>query len=93
MEQKHIIILTGLIGLLGAVLVGVGEFMLHFDSLARYSEVHYDFLLATSDPQQTTGHFLGVLGAPLYVVGCWHIYLMLKPANQLLAFFGFILGA
>lgn len=93
MEKHNVIILTGLIGLLGAILVGAGEFMLHFDPLARYSEVHYDFMLATSDPQQTTGHFLGALGAPLYIVGCWHIYLMLKPANQKLAFVGFLLGA
>ncbi|WP_158770483.1 DUF6796 family protein [Paraglaciecola sp. L1A13] len=93
MERNNVIVLTGLIGLLAAVLVGAGEFLLHFDPLARYSEVHYDFMLATSDLQQTIGHFLGALGAPLYIVGCWHIYLMLKPANQKLAFFGFLIGA
>lgn len=93
MERNNVIVLTGLIGLLAAVLVGAGEFLLHFDPLARYSEVHYDFMLAASDLQQTIGHFLGALGAPLYIVGCWHIYLMLKPANQKLAFFGFLIGA
>jgi hypothetical protein len=50
-------------------------------------------MLATSDQQQTLGHFLGALGAPLYLVGCWHIYLMLKSANQKLAFLGFIVSA
>ena len=93
MERNNVVFLTGLIGLLAAVLVGAGEFLLHFDPLARYSEVHYDFMLATSDPQQTIGHFLGAFGAPLYIVGCWHLYLMLKPANQKLAFFGFLIGA
>tara|TARA_R110000744_G_scaffold50155_7_gene108606 strand:- start:1983 stop:2642 length:660 start_codon:yes stop_codon:yes gene_type:complete len=93
MERNNVIVLTGLIGLIAAVLVGAGEFLLHFDPLARYSEVHYDFMLAASDLQQTIGHFLGALGAPLYIVGCWHIYLMLKPANQKLAFFGFLIGA
>jgi len=50
-------------------------------------------MLAASDSRQTIGHFLGALGAPLYVVGCWHIYLMLKPANQTLAFIGFLASA
>lgn len=30
----------------------------------------------------TIGHFFGVLGAPLFVVGAYHIYLMLRPANE-----------
>jgi len=82
-----------MIGLIAAILVGAGEFLLHFDPLARFSETSYEFMLAASDERQTIGHFLGVLGGPLYVVGCWHIYLMLKPANQVLAFVAFVLGA
>jgi hypothetical protein len=50
-------------------------------------------MLAPTSAQQTLGHFLGSLSAPLYFVGCWHIYLMLKPANQKPAFVGFLLGA
>jgi hypothetical protein len=73
--------------------VGIGEFLLHFDPLARFSADGYAFMLAASDERQTVGHFFGVLGAPLYVVGCWHIYLMLKPANQKLAFLGFLASA
>nr|CAA6830622.1 MAG: Unknown protein [uncultured Thiotrichaceae bacterium] len=92
-ERKKQVILTGLIGLLAAVLVGVGEFLLHFDPMARFSESDYAFMLAASDARQTWGHFIGVLAAPLYVVGCWHIYLMLKPANQTLAFIAFLLGS
>lgn len=92
MNSKYIMI-TGIIGLVAAALVGVGEFLLHFDPLARFSTTSYEFMLATSDQQQTLGHFFGALGAPLYVVGCWHIYLMLKPANQKLAFIGFIISA
>jgi Family of unknown function (DUF6796) len=74
-------------------LVGIGGFLLHFDSLARFSETSYDFMLAASDERQTIGHFFGVFGAPLYVVGCWHIYLMLRPANQKLAFIDFLASA
>lgn len=94
MNEKKMAVITGLIGLLAAILVGLGEFLLHFDPMARFAEGgSYEFMLAATDSRQTLGHFLGTLAAPLYVVGCWHIYLMLKPANQKLAFVGFILGA
>ncbi|MCZ6829637.1 MAG: hypothetical protein O7F73_08630 [Gammaproteobacteria bacterium] len=92
-SQQQFLVLTGVVGAIAAIVVGAGEFLLHFDPLARYSETDYDFMLAASDSRQTMGHFLGVLGAPLYVVGCWHIYLMLKPANQTLAFIGFLASA
>jgi len=88
-----VLLFTGIIGLLASILVGIGEFLLHFDPLARFSETSYDFMLAATDQRQTLGHFFGSLGAPLYVVGSVHIYLMLKPANKTLAFMGLIIGA
>ncbi len=91
--HRQYLIITGLIGFIAALLVGTGEFLLHFDALARFSESNYNFMLDVSDPRQTVGHFFGVLGAPLYLVGCWHIYLMLKPANQKVAFAAFFIGA
>ena len=98
--QKRQILWTGVIGIAAALIVCVGEYLLHYDALARYSETSYEFLLASTDNQQTIGHFFGVLAAPLYLVGCWHMYLMLKPANQKLSFamfvltsYGFIMGA
>ena len=98
--SNNILVVTGIIGLLAAVLVGWGEFLLNFDNLARYSETHYDFMLGTSNASFSNGHFIGVLAAPLYLVGCWHISLMLRPAHQkwaMAAFFisayGFIVGA
>lgn len=93
MSEKKIIIITGFVGLLAALLTGTGEFLLHFDPLARFSEKSYEFMLAGSEERQTLGHFIGVLGAPLYVMGMWHIYLMLKPAHQKIAFIGFVLSA
>jgi uncharacterized membrane protein len=93
MTQYKIRILTGVVGVMAAIVVGTGEFLLHFDPLARFSAGGYTFMLAASEERLTAGHFLGVLGAPLYVVGCWHIYLMLKPANQKLAFLAFLTGA
>ena len=93
MSEKQMLYLTGLIGLIAAVLVGLGEFLLHFDPQARFTSGGYDFMLAASTDRQTWGHFIGTLAAPLYIVGAWHIYLMLKPANQKLAFIAFLVTA
>ena len=84
--------LTACLGLLGAVLVGTGEFMLHFDPLARFGE-GYAFMADVSDARLTAGHFFAMAGIPLYFVGCWHIFQMLKPAGEKLAFAAFLIGA
>lgn len=98
--DNRLLVATGLTGLVAAILVGWGEFLLNFDSLARYSEVNYDFMLGRTDLSLSLGHFIGVLAAPLYLVGCWHIYLMLRPARQkwamaafLISAYGFVVGA
>jgi len=95
---RSTIVVAGVVGLLGAVLTGAGEFMLHYDALARF-DVEYAFLIGISEHRSNIGHFVAVLGAPLYLIGCWHIRLMLKPASDrwsLVAFFvtayGFVVG-
>ena len=90
--------LTGLIGLLAAILVGTGEFLLHFDPQARFTG--YDFMADKPESELTAGHFFAVVGIPLYFVGMWHIAEMLKPAGEklsraffLIGSFGFLYGA
>ncbi len=90
--QKYLVV-TGLAGILAAILVGIGEYLLHYDELARYSETSYDFMLGTGDNHSTVGHFFGVFGATLYPVGCFHIYLMLKPASRRWASIAFLIGS
>jgi len=97
--RSHLIF-TGVIGLLAATLVGIGEYLLHFDSQARFAQGGYEFMQGISSSRTSIGHFFGVFGAALYPVGCYHIYLMLKPANArwasaafVLSTFGFIVGA
>ncbi len=92
---------AGVIGLLAAILVGAGEFLLHFDALGRFAEGGtYEFMLGISAERTTIGHFIGVLSAPFYIIGFWHIMKMLEPANPLvsrIAFaimsYGIIVGA
>ena len=95
------ITLAGIVGLLAAILVGTGEFLLHFDILGRFAEGGgYAFMQGISAERSTIGHFIGVLGAPLYIIGFWHIMKMLEPANRFasrVAFavmsYGIIIGA
>jgi hypothetical protein len=51
MEKSNTIILTGVTGMFAAVMVGAGEFLLHFDPLAQYSETSYEFMLAPTSAQ------------------------------------------
>lgn len=99
-EHRQIFI-AGIVGLFAAILVGVGEFLLHFDNLGRFGEGGgYEFMLGISAYRTSIGHFLAAIGAPLYLVGFWHLMKMLEPANKLasrIAFFimsyGIIIGA
>ena len=93
--------LSGLIGLLGAILCGTGEFLLHFDECRLgLGETGFDFMINTSEARLNAGHFFAVIGVPLYFVGVWHIAEMIKPAGQkmskalfLIGAFGFLYGA
>ena len=99
-KHNHVI-LSGLVGIFAAIFTGTGEFLLHFSNAGNYSDDGgYEFLLHVPEWRLTWGHFLGVLGAPFYLVGMWHIYLGLRPFNQKIAFilflissYGFVVGA
>ena len=93
--------LTGLLGLVGAILCGTGEFLLHFDACRLgLGETGFDFMINTSETRLNIGHFFAVFGVPLYFVGVWHIAEMIKPADEkwskalfLIGSFGFLYGA
>lgn len=84
--------ITGILGLCAAVLTGAGEFLLHFDPQARFTD-GLAFFEGISESRSNWGHFLSVAGAPLYAVGAFHIFLMLKPANARWAFILFAIMA
>jgi len=100
-DNRQTILLTGVIGLIAATLVGIGEFLLHFDALGRFGENGgYEFMRGISSDRTTLGHFIGSLAAPLYIVGFWHVMKMLEPANRwgsriafALMSYGIIIGA
>ena len=75
----------GYLGLLGAVLVGIGEFYLHYSPHILDNVTNYEFFKFVSLKNLTVGHFLAVIGLPFYFAGYIHIYRMLKSGNETLA--------
>ncbi len=78
--------ILGLLGLLASILVGLGEYLLHYSpAILESSQDDYEFLKFVSLDNLTTGHFLAVIGLPFYFAGYIHIYRMLKSGNETLA--------
>lgn len=92
-SQNHWLIATGCLGLIGALIVGAGEFLLQFATTGYTQPPVYDYLIGIPQWRTTWGHFLAVFAAPLYLVGYWHLFLMLKSAHRNLAFIFFLIGA
>ncbi len=100
MSDKSLLVLSGLVGLLAALLVGTGEFLLQFSASGGYADPHYAWMANIPLERLTQGHYLAILSAPLYLVGYWHIGQMLKPggvalsrAVTLMGGYGFMVGA
>jgi hypothetical protein len=80
---------TAVAGLAAAIITGAGEFLLHFDPQARFGD-GFAFMAGIDEQRTTIGHYMGVIGAPLYAVGAFHLYQMLSPANKRWAFILFL---
>lgn len=91
-HQRRLLIATGIVAALGALLVGIGEFTFQYSPRGGYEGSDYLYFLDVSRERLTFGHFLGVLVAPAYLVGYWHIAQMLRPAGRWLAAAVFGLG-
>ncbi len=77
--------ILGVLGLLASVLVGMGEYHLHYSDNILGNAENYEFLKFVSLENLKTGHFLAVIGLPFYFAGYIHIYQMLSPGNEKLA--------
>lgn len=97
-ESINIIRRFGWLGILASLLVGIGEFLIHF-SPSGFEDAPFQWLRNVPDYRISTGHFLVVFGVPFYVFGYWHLYLALRPGSKRLAeavlslgIFAFIIG-
>ncbi|WP_430410446.1 DUF6796 family protein [Kordia sp.] len=77
--------ILGYLGLFASILVGLGEYFLHYSSSILEHSKDYEFFKFVSLNNLTTGHFLAVIGVPFYYAGYIHIYRMLKSGNETLA--------
>jgi len=77
--------ILGYLGLIASVLVGLGEYFLHYSTSILEHSKDYEFFKFVSLDNLTTGHFLAVIGLPFYFAGYIHIYRMLKSGNETLA--------
>lgn len=91
-QHQKKLVYSGIIAIVGAIAVGVGEFMFQFSPRGGYEGTDYLYFLDVSSTRLTWGHFIGVLAAPLYLIGYWHIGQMLRPSGKRLAATVFGLG-
>ena len=77
--------ILGYLGLVASVLVGLGEYFLHYSPYILDHAANYEFFKFVSQEHLTTGHFLAVIGLPFYFAGYIHIYRMLRSGNETLA--------
>lgn len=75
----------GYLGLLGAILVGIGEFYLHYSTNVLTAKGEFNFFEFVPLENLKVGHFITVFGIPFYFAGYLHIYRMLKTGNETLA--------
>ena len=79
-----------MIGILASILVGIGEYLLHFLPGGPGGEVR--MLEHVPIQRASYGHFFALLGAPLYFVGYAGIKDIFKKTNAFLAEIIFISG-
>lgn len=92
MKEKQLIFITGILGLIASITVGLGEFLLHYSNQLIGNSENYNFFTFVPRNNLIYGHFLAVIGTPLYFVGYYHIYKMLKGKENKWAFIVFTLG-
>lgn len=79
-----------LAGILGAILVGIGEYLLHFSPKGPGGEV--SMLEHVPLDRASKGHFFAIFGAPLYFAGYYGLREFFKKTSETLANILMILG-
>jgi hypothetical protein len=79
--SAKVVMQAGVIGAAGSFLAGLGELALHYSPNGFGGEA-YSFFSSAPIWRISIGHFLCVFSVPLYFVGYWHLFEMLKPAGR-----------
>ncbi|NOR69574.1 MAG: hypothetical protein GQ532_07740 [Methylomarinum sp.] len=78
------------LGILGAILVGIGEYLLHFSPLGPVGEI--EMLLNVPLARARVGHFFSIAGVPLYFAGYYGLLKLFRSGNEFYAKCLFIFG-
>lgn len=91
--NKKQIITTGVIGVLGAILMYVGDMLLYYTpkEINNFEEEIIPIMGKVSFTRLTIGGLLGPLCAAMYLVGYYQIYLAIKPTHKKMAMLVFAL--
>ena len=83
----------GILGLVAAIGVGVGEFLLHYSPNGiGYDSDTFQFFNQIKESRLTLGHFIAISFTPFYIAGYYHLYLVFKEKNPKIAMAIFTLG-
>lgn len=90
---KKQIITTGTIGILGAILMYVGDMLLYYtnEPIANFEDEILPIMSKVSFTRLTLGGLLGPLCASMYLVGYYQIFLAIKPNHKKMAMIVFAL--
>ena len=78
------------LGMLGAILVGIGEYLLHFNPLGPAGEI--EMLLNVPLARARIGHFFSIAGIPLYFAGYYGLLKLFRSSNEVYAKCLFVFG-
>jgi hypothetical protein len=85
------LLLYGVLGLIGAIGVGLGEFLLHYVPNGYHGNP-FDFFNEIPLKRLTLGHFIAISFTPFYIAGYYHLYLVFKEKSPKIAMTIFSLG-
>ena len=91
-EHRKLLYLSGWIGWLASLVVGAGEFLVHYAPGVLHGGEPYAFFVVISPGHLVVGHYLIILGLPFYALGYAHLFLALRPGSRKLALSVFMLG-
>ena len=89
---RRILFLTGFAGLLASIVVGTGEFLVHFSDGKLIENEAFSYFRFVSGSNLGIGHWLIVAGLPFYFIGYAHLFLALQKGSRKLAFAVLFLG-
>lgn len=95
MEKKSdssLILTFGICGIAATLLVGTGEFLVHYTNTGYVGAEQFLWLKDINPNKIIIGHFLMLAGMPLYLFGYGHFYLTFRQGSELLGRVILVLG-